>query len=132
LFDFDHKDVVVELGTKRTEKNAELEKHVGINWDPLPMSPLPQHADSSTDQVNVAPPTTKHLRTPETNAFHEQDRRPLVGEGHGADPLELIEARAVDIRLSLWWSADLPRWVSVDQILSLRPSEERVKDRDHV
>ncbi|MEX0675286.1 MAG: hypothetical protein WD067_10960 [Gaiellaceae bacterium] len=132
LLDLDSEDVIVEFGLLLPEAGAELVDDVRIEWKPVPVLAFAMHADAPTDEVEVRPAAASDFGSPEACALHEHERRPLVGESGLPKSRELVEARPVDVGLALRRPSDLPRWVEFDQVLRLRPAEERVQHRNHV
>jgi hypothetical protein len=124
--------VVGGLGSKLIEARAQFVQDVGINWQPVPVVPLAPDAYATAHKVQVFPPTGKHFGPPQTSALHQQDWRAFVASRGRPNEPKLVEARPVDVGLALRRPADLPRRIDVDEILRLRPREERVEHRDHV
>ncbi|OFW71486.1 MAG: hypothetical protein A2Y55_02675 [Actinobacteria bacterium RBG_16_68_12] len=61
LFDFDDKDVILELWGELPEQHAELEQHVGIEREPLPVMPFPSDSGAASQQVDVTPSTSEYF-----------------------------------------------------------------------
>jgi len=111
---------------------AESGNHVAVKREPMPMEPFAMDASPSADEVEVCPSTAKHLGTPKSGTFHEENRRPLSTDRSPTNALKLREARAIDVWLPLRRTTDLPRRIHVYEVLSLSPRKERVENRDDV
>ncbi|MEX1358685.1 MAG: hypothetical protein WD981_08700 [Gaiellaceae bacterium] len=114
LLGFYREDVIVEFRLELAEAGAQLVDDVGIEWQPVPVLAFAMHADAPADEVEVRPTTASDFGSPEACPLHEHERRPLVGKSGGSKSRELIEARPIDVGLSLRRPSDLPRRVELD------------------
>ena len=132
LFDLDREHIVIKLRLKRAKGLAETSNHVAIKGEPMPMQPLTMNTCPSADEVEVSPSAPEHLGASKSSTFHQQNRWTLPPDPRAANSLKLIEAWAINVRLSLRRPANLAGRIHGDQLLGLSPREEGMQDRNHV
>ena len=91
---FNREDMVGGLRSKLVED-------IRVDRQPVPVVPLATDTHTPAHEVDVFPAAGEYFRAPQTDALHEQNWRPLVPDRCRSNLPELLEARPVDVRLTL-------------------------------